>query len=203
MNGPDRKTGGAVGRGRDQVSSISALCRAVDWVNERIGRLIAWLAVAMVLVQFAVVIARYVFAIGSIPVQESIWYMHGILFMVGAGYTLLHDGHVRVDIFYREASPRRKALTDLLGVVFLLLPVCIALLVFSWGYVLNSWRVFEGSTETSGLPFIYLLKTVIWVFAVLVALQGLSLAAKAALFLTGRTASYSAAPAGEPIHEEM
>ncbi|HUF45929.1 MAG TPA: TRAP transporter small permease subunit [Aestuariivirgaceae bacterium] len=185
------------------MSSLAKLCRAIDWFNERVGRIVAWLAVIMVLAQFTIVIARYVFAIGSIPVQESIWYMHGILFMVGAGYTLLYDGHVRVDIFYREATPRRKALIDLMGVLFLLLPVCVAILLLSWSYVLNSWRVLEGSTEVAGLPLIFGLKTVIWVFAVLLALQGIALAGKAVLYLTGHAPYYSAASAVEPGRGEL
>jgi TRAP-type mannitol/chloroaromatic compound transport system permease small subunit len=183
--------------------SLATLCRAIDRLNEHVGRTVAWLAVVMVLVQFAIVVARYVFAIGSIPVQESIWYMHGILFMVGAGYTLLYDGHVRVDIFYGVATPRRKAIIDLMGVLFLLLPVCVAILLLSWSYVLNAWRVLEGSTEMSGLPLIFAFKTVIWVFAVLLALQGIALAGKAVLYLTGHAPHYSAAPSAEPGRGEL
>lgn len=167
------------------MSKLGALIRSIDLINEYVGRGIAWVALGMVLVQFIVVIMRYVFAVGSIPVQESIWYMHGILFMVGAGYTLLHDGHVRVDIFYREASPRRKALVDLAGVMVFLLPVCAATWWLSWSYVYHAWEIHEESLEVSGLPLIYLLKTVILVFVVLVALQGISLAVKSALTLSG------------------
>ena len=140
----------------------------------------------MVLVQFVVVILRYVFAWGLIPMQESIWYLHGILFMLGAGYTLLHDGHVRVDIVYRGSSAKHKALTDLLGTLVFLLPICIATWYLSWSYVFNSWKVMEGSMETTGLPFIYLLKTTILVTAVLLGLQAISLAIKSLLVLLGR-----------------
>nr|WP_184435878.1 TRAP transporter small permease subunit [Roseospira goensis] len=139
----------------------------------------------MVLVQFLVVVLRYVFGLGFIWMQESITYMHGLLFMVGAGYTLLQDGHVRVDVFYREASPRRKALVNLLGTVLFLIPFCVLVLWVSWPYVANSWRVMEGSKETSGIQGVYLLKSVILVFGGLVILQGLSVIARSLLTLGG------------------
>ncbi len=157
---------------------MQALERFIDRLNENIGHLLAWVALAMVLVQFIVVVMRYVFAIGNIAMQESIWYMHGILFMIGAGYTLLHNGHVRVDVIYGDASPRYKALVDLLGTIFFLIPVTIATFWLSFDYVINAWKVWEGSTETMGLPLIWAYKTVIWVFAVLLFLQALSLLMK-------------------------
>ena len=157
------------------MQGLISIAKAIDSFNERLGSWIAWLALIMVLVQFVVVLMRYVFGMGSIAMQESIIYMHGLLFMLGAGYTLLHDGHVRVDIFYREATPKHKARVDIFGVVAFLIPVCILIWVYSWPYVQNSWRVFEGSKETSGIQAVFLLKTVVLVFCVLVALQGLSL----------------------------
>lgn len=160
------------------MSVLSTLSLWIDRLNERVGRFIAWAALFMVLMQFVVVILRYVFAWGMIPLQESIWYSHGILFMVAAGYTLLYDGHVRVDIIYREARSKTKAWIDLLGTLLFLLPVCTVGWMVSWGYVLNSWRVREGSTEASGLQTIFLLKTVIPIFLILLALQGISLAIK-------------------------
>lgn len=173
---------------------MSSVIRIIDAINYRIGRAVMWLAVLLAVVQFTVVILRYVFAIGFIPMQESIWYMSGILFMTGAGFTLLADGHVRVDVFYREARSRTKAWIDLVGTLIFLLPVCIATLWLSWSYVLNSWRVFEGSAETSGIQGIFLLKTFIWVFAVLVGLQGIAVALRALRFLRGETETYD--PAG-------
>ena len=167
------------------MSVLNSISVWIDRMNERVGRFIAWAALFMVLMQFIVVILRYVFAWGSIPMQESIWYSHGILFMVAAGYTLLYDGHVRVDIVYREARPRVKAWIDLLGTLFFLLPVCTVGWLVSWGYVLNSWKVLEGSTEASGLPTIYLLKTVIPIMLLLLALQGVSLAIKSLKVLVG------------------
>ena len=106
------------------MSSLLAVARMIDALNETIGRSVAWLALFMVLVQFIVVVMRYVFGIGSIFMQESIVYMHAIVFLAAAGYTLLHDGHVRVDIFYGSATPRQKAIVNLLGVLIFLWPIC-------------------------------------------------------------------------------
>ncbi|MEQ8745655.1 TRAP transporter small permease subunit [Pyruvatibacter sp.] len=164
---------------------MTKLISLIDALNERIGRTVAWLALIMVLVQFIIVVQRYVFGIGSIWMQESIVYMHGFLFMLAAGYTLLHNGHVRVDVFYRQATPHRKALTDLCGTVFFLMPVCVAIIWLAWPYVSNSWAIFEGSKETSGIHGVFLLKSVIIVFAVLMILQGVSLAAHSVRILTG------------------
>jgi len=167
--------------------------RFIDALNYRIGRTVMWLAILIALIQFATVILRYVFAIGFIPVQESIWYLNAVLFMTGAGFALYADAHVRVDVIYRPARPRTKAMVDLLGGLFLLLPVCVALIWLSFGYVGSSWRVLEGSTEVSGLPLIFALKTFIWVFAVLVGLQGVAMIGRAWLAISGRAESYSAA----------
>lgn len=155
-------------------------------MNEGIGRVVAWIALAMVLVQFLVVLLRYVFGVGFIQLQESIVYMHGLLFMLGAGYTLMRDGHVRVDVFYRGAGDRAKALVNLCGVLFLLAPLCALILHEAWPYVGASWAVREGSREASGIQGIYLLKTVILIFALLVLVQGLSLALHSVLVLMGR-----------------
>lgn len=165
------------------MSSLSSLARIIDIVNETIGRYTAWLALAMVLIQFVVVVMRYVFGIGSIMMQESVIYLHAVLFMVGSGYTLLHGGHVRVDVFYREASPQRKALVDLAGVIVFLIPVCLVIWWYSWPYAKASWRVFEGSRETSGIQAVFLLKSVILVFTALMILQGISLALRSLLYL--------------------
>lgn len=173
---------------------MSSFFAFIDALNNRIGRGVAWLALVMVIVQFIIVVQRYVFGIGSIWMQESIVYMHGALFMLAAGYTLLHNGHVRVDIFYREASPRRKAMTDMFGSLFFLLPMCVTIIWLAWPYVSNSWAIFEGSKETSGIHGVYLLKSIIILFAGLVALQGLSLVYHSARILLGREAPSDETP---------
>jgi TRAP-type mannitol/chloroaromatic compound transport system permease small subunit len=171
------------------MTPLLRLARFTDRLNEWLGTKLAWLALVMVLLQFVIVVMRYVFGLGSVKLQESIVYLHATVFMVGAGYTLLHNGHVRCDIFYAPAAPRAKAAIDLFGVVVFLLPMCALIAWAGWPYVASAWAVREGSPEGSlGIPGVFLLKTVILVFAALVALQGLSLAIHSALRLTGREA---------------
>ncbi len=169
------------------MNGAKAVVRLIDATNEHIGRAVSWLTLFMVLVQMAVVLLRYVFGVGWIALQESILYMHGTVFLVAAGYTLVHDGHVRIDIFYRSASARRKAATNLLGSVCLLLPMAAAIFWIAWPYVMQSWSVFEKSPEGSGIPAVFLLKTVILVYAALLALQGIALALRSVLTLAGVT----------------
>ncbi len=167
------------------MNKLAAFSRAIDHLNEYVGRGAAWFAFAMVLLQFTVVLMRYVFGIGSILMQEGVIYLHAALFLCGAGYTLLHGGHVRVDIFYRTASRRHKALVDLFGALFFLLPVCAIIAWAAFPYVGQSWGAWEGSKETSGIPAVFALKSLILLFVLLVALQGISLALRSFLVLTG------------------
>lgn len=170
------------------MSFFDRLAQGIETVNDTLGQWLSWLAVAMVLVQFLVVLLRYVFGFGSILLQESILYMHGTLFMVGAGYTLHCDAHVRIDLFYRAASARRKAWVNLFGSLFLLIPLCAMIFLASYPYVMKSWAVFEGSRETSGIQGIFLLKTVILIFCLLFSLQGLALAIRSLQKIMARTA---------------
>lgn len=167
------------------MNALTRLAGWIDTLNEHVGRVVSLLALLMVLVQFIVVLQRYVFGIGSIWMQESIVYMHGFLFMLVAGYTLLHNGHVRVDVFYRTMSPRAKAWVDLLGTIFLIWPLCYLIFTVSLPYVEASWAVREGSRETSGIQGVYILKSVILAFVVLLALQSLSLLIHALRILSG------------------
>lgn len=164
---------------------MRALAAVIDSVNLWTGKILAWLALAIVVVQFIVVVMRYVFGLGSIQMQELIIYMHAFLFMLAAGYTLRVEGHVRIDVFYRDASPRAKAWVNLLGCVFMLLPVCGLIFWISWPYVSNSWAILEGSRESSGIQGVFLLKTAILVFAVQVGLQGVSMIIHSLLALQG------------------
>ena len=166
--------------------AISAITPTIDKTVTGAGRVVMWLLLLMALVQFAVVILRYVFGINYIFMQESIIYMHGAVFMIAAGYALLTNDHVRVDIFYREASEKRKALVDFIGTYLLLFPVCILLLWVASPYVGNSWAVFEGSPEASGIQGVYILKSFIPAFAILLAMAGFNIAAKAGATLRGR-----------------
>lgn len=170
---------------RPLLPILNALSAAAEAVSTVVGRGALALALAMVLVQFAVVVMRYVFGIGSIFLQESIVYMHGMLFLLAAAFTLMRDGHVRVDLVYRTASPRWRAAVNLIGVYLFLLPVMLTIIAAAEPFVAQAWRVLEGSKETSGIPAIFLLKSVIPAFGVLMIVQGLAEAIKAALELTG------------------
>ena len=128
----------------------------------------------MVLITFLVVVLRYGFNIGFIWMQESVRFMYAAVFLLCAGYTLLKDKHVRVDVLYLNLSERSKAIVDLIGSVFLLLPVCFVIFYFSWSYVINSWQQMEGSIEERGLHFVFIMKTFIWLFAILVSMQSLA-----------------------------
>jgi len=166
---------------------IKRLSPAIDIITRRAARTVMWLLLVMALVQFAVVVLRYVFGINYIFMQESITYMHGAVFLLAAGYALLTGDHVRVDIFYSAASPKRKALIDFLGTYFFLFPVCLLLLWTASPYVGNSWAVLEGSTESSGIKGVFLLKSLIPIFALLLAMAGFNIAARASTVLRVRS----------------
>ncbi len=153
---------------------MSSLVKPIDLLSEWLGRVVSYLSFLMVLVMSAVVLIRYGFNNNSIALQESVTYMHGILFLLAAAYTLKHDGHVRVDIFYRDFSPTTKAWINSLGTLVFLLPVCGFIFFSSFHYVAESWRVREASPLPGGLPGVYLLKTLIPLFAFTLMLQGVA-----------------------------
>ncbi|WP_065330384.1 TRAP transporter small permease subunit [Tritonibacter mobilis] len=148
---------------------------ALDGINRGLAHVIRWLALLMVLAQFAIVVGRYVFGVNSIAAQESVLYMHSTLFMLAAGYTLLVDKHVRVDVFYAGLSPRGQRRIDIFGHVFLLLPSMTALLYWSWPSVRNSWSILEGPIAVGGIEAVFLLKSLIPAFCVLIMLQSVAL----------------------------
>ena len=157
----------------------------IDRATAAIGRAAAWCCLFVVLAEFAVVVMRYALGIGSIRLQESVLYGHAALFMLAAAWTLQTDGHVRVDIFYAQAQPRTRALIDLIGAIVFLLPFAVVLGMLSMPYVARSWAILEQSREASGLPFVYLLKTLIPLFALLIGLQGVAQTIRAVLVLSG------------------
>lgn len=156
------------------VDMLTKVARTIDGLNTHLGLLVRWLILAMLGVQFAVVLLRYVFGTSFIALQEGVIYLHATVIMLGAAYTLLADGHVRVDIFYAEASPRYKAWVNLLGSVLLLVPTCGVLLAFTWRFVYRSWSILEGPMSVGGIPAVFYLKTLIPLFAGLLLLQGIS-----------------------------
>lgn len=150
------------------------LAEKLDRVNRAVGALVRWLALAMVLVQFGTVVLRYVYGISFIFMNETVLYMHAALFMLGAGYTLLVDAHVRVDIFYGVLGTRGKARIDILGALCLLLPSTLMIAWFSWPSVRNSWAIMEGAISVGGIPASFLLKSLIPAFCALLVVQGLA-----------------------------
>jgi TRAP-type mannitol/chloroaromatic compound transport system permease small subunit len=166
-------------------SRMIRVADCIDRLNGAVGRAAAWACLFVVLVQFGVVVLRYALGIGSIWLTESIIYGQAAMIMLAAAWTLREGGHVRVDVFYADAGPRTKARIDLLGALLLLLPFMLALAWLALPYVARSWAIFERSRETSGIPAVFLLKTLIPLFALMMALQGVSQAIRAAHVLTG------------------
>jgi TRAP-type mannitol/chloroaromatic compound transport system permease small subunit len=159
---------------------MTGVADRIDRLNAAIGRAAAWLVLLVVLLQFGLVVARYLFGLGSARLTETVIYAHAAVFMLAAAWTLHAGGHVRVDVFYAEASPRTKAWIDLAGAILLLLPFMLVLLWLSVPYAARSWAILEHSQEASGLPLVFVLKTLIPLFAVLMALQGVAQTIRAA-----------------------
>jgi len=159
-----------------------------DRISNITGKAIAWLTLAMVLLTAVIVVMRYAFDAGLIWMQESVTWMHAAVFMVGAAYTLLHEEHVRVDIFYRKMSDCGRAVVDLVGVVIFLLPLCGLLALMAYDFAAVSWSINETSREPGGLPYpmIPLLKSLVIVMPVAVAMQGVSMMLRALATIRGR-----------------
>ncbi|WP_308206247.1 TRAP transporter small permease subunit [Aliihoeflea aestuarii] len=165
---------------------IVFLIRAIASFNRLLGNTFSWLSLVMVAVCFTVVVQRYVFGFSIIWMQDLYVWLNGAMFTAVAGYALLKDSHVRVDIFYRPASVQRKALIDLIGVVVFLIPFCWITYVYSWTYIARSWRISEGSANFGGMPGLYILKSFILVFAFVVFIQGVAMALRSILVLMGK-----------------
>ena len=187
--------------GNDTADKLRASSAALKRVSETTGRLVAWLMLPMVAGTFVVVLLRYAFDVGWIWMQEGVVWLHAAVFMLAAAYTLNRDEHVRVDVFYRGMTPRRRALVNIVGVCLFLLPVTIFIAAVSWDYVLVSWQIREGSREAGGLPypFVPMLKSVIVAAAVLLIVQALADLIDNVLVLLGRT---SAAEQPEPTETQ-
>lgn len=156
-----------------------------------IGKCVAWLTLGMMMLTCLIVVMRYGFNAGSIALQESVLYLHALVFMLGAAYTFKADEHVRVDVFYRSFSAKKKAWVNLVGGLIFLLPVTLYTAYLSVDYVAASWRVLETSQEPGGLPFVYLLKTLIPVMMLTLILQGLADIFKSLGIITGQISTPS------------
>ncbi|GLQ37911.1 hypothetical protein GCM10007908_15310 [Rhizobium albus] len=175
-----------LGSEAELMSFLAAIVKAIGRFNGFLGQILAWLSLGIVLVCFTVVVQRYLFSTSLIWMQDLYVWLNGAMFMGIAGFALLRDDHVRVDIFYRPATIQRKAMIDLFGVVVFLLPFCYVVILYSWTYVMRSWSLGEGSANFGGMPGLYILKSFIFVFAGVVALQGLAMAGRSILVLSGR-----------------
>jgi TRAP-type mannitol/chloroaromatic compound transport system permease small subunit len=167
------------------LNALSGFVRSIEATNDWIGRTAAWLTLGCVLTCFAVVVLRYAFGIGFPWLQELYVWQHAAVFMAGAGYTMLQRGHVNVDVLYGRLSPRGRAWIDILGTLLFLFPWLAVVAATSAPFVLSSWSIREASSTSGGLPAIYLLKTLIWLFCAVLLAQGLALIARRALFLAG------------------
>ena len=165
---------------------LAAFTRLIGGLNWLVGQVLSWLALACVLVCFTVVVQRYVFSTSTLWMQDLYVWLGGAMFTGVAGFALLRNDHVRVDVFYRPAPARRKAIADLIGVVIFLLPYVYVVWTYGYPAVARSWGYMEGSANIGGMPGLFVLKSFILVFAVLVGLQGLAMAARAILVLAGK-----------------
>ena len=150
------------------------LVKHIDQFTALSGRLVRWLSLLMVIFTCLVVILRYLFEIPSIALQEAVMYLHAGLFMLGAAYTWQQGGHVRVDIFYRQMTIRQKSLVNAAGILLFVIPFCIFLLFVSWQYVFTAWQIKEGSPEASGLPLVFILKSLIIVLPLMLIIQSIA-----------------------------
>ncbi|WP_223671253.1 TRAP transporter small permease subunit [Kangiella shandongensis] len=157
----------------------------LDNITEWTGRLISWLTLFMALTVILVLILRNWFDLSAIALQESVTYMHAAVFMLGAAFALKHNDHVRVDVFYQSFSPRKKALVNMSGFVLLLLPVCLFIFIYCKDYVLFSWALREDSNQPGGIPFMYLLKSLLLAMPVALILQGFADFLKCLAYLCG------------------
>ncbi|MDO3388700.1 TRAP transporter small permease subunit [Gilvimarinus sp. SDUM040013] len=147
------------------ATTSSRALQFLDQITEWTGRSVSWLTLVMVVATCLVVLARRFLGVGLIGLQESVSYMHAAVFLLGAGFALKHAEQVRVDIFYRKMSARARAWVDALGCLVFLMPLCGFVAAISWSFVMGSWQVAEVSTDSGGLPFVYLLKSLIILFS--------------------------------------
>lgn len=162
---------------------LALIVKVIGGINRVVGEVMSWLALVCVLVCFGVVTERYLFHSSTLWMQDLYVWLSGAMFTGVAGFALLRDDHVRVDIFYRPASLKRKAMADLFGVIVFLLPFMFVIFHYGWPAIARSWSYYEASNNVGGMPGLFVLKSFILVFAALVGLQGLAIALRAVLVL--------------------
>jgi len=167
------------------LNVVKAFCGAIDRVNEAVGRMVSWVSLLLVLVVFVDVFMRYLFRTSFVFTQELEWHLFAFIFLIGAGYTLLHDGHVRVDIIYQRLDAKGRAWINLIGVILFLIPGCWLVISTSWKFVGTSFSMLEGSPDPGGIPFRFIVKSTMTVGFVLLLLQGISMGLHALLRILG------------------
>ncbi|MBW1707318.1 MAG: TRAP transporter small permease subunit [Deltaproteobacteria bacterium] len=168
------------------MNALKTICRWIDNMNEWLGRGVAWVTTALVVVVFVDVVMRYAFNTSFVFTQELEWHVFGFIFLIGSGYTLLHDGHVRVDVIYQRLGFKGKAWTNLIGVIFFALPGCFMVVVTSWKVTHNAWLVMEGSPDPGGIPFRFIVKGFITVGFAIIFIQALSMGIHSLLQILGK-----------------
>ncbi|MEW5908496.1 MAG: TRAP transporter small permease subunit [Thermodesulfobacteriota bacterium] len=167
------------------MNILAKLAGRIDGLNARVGRGVSWITLGLVLVVFMDVVMRYLFNRSFVVTQELEWHLFAVIFLIGAGYTLLHDGHVRVDIFYQRMNFKARAWINLFGVILFLIPGCVMIITTSSHFVLKAWTVLEGSPDPGGIPFRFIVKGLIPVGFTLLLLQGISLGLHSLLIILG------------------
>lgn len=168
------------------MQALIAFVRAADACTTAVGRVVQWFSIGTVLVCAAVVVLRYGFKIGFVWMQELYVWIHASVFMLGAGYVLMRDGHVRVDIFYSAWTPKTKAAVELACTLIFLAPWLILVGWSAWPFLVLSWLSGEPSDQLGGMPALYVLKAVLFLFVIFMGLAGLAVAARCILVLAGR-----------------
>jgi TRAP-type mannitol/chloroaromatic compound transport system permease small subunit len=167
---------------------LRSACRKIDMVNEYVGRGVSWATLLLVLVTFTDVVMRYFFNTSYVFTQELEWHVFAFIFLMGAGYTLKIDGHVRVEVFYGRLGPKGKAWVNLIGVLFFLIPSCALFVKTGIPFMVKSFQVMEGSPDPGGIPFRFILKGCIPAGYALILLQGISLGINSLLGVLGMNA---------------
>lgn len=167
------------------MNFLIKLANGIDTMNEWVGRGVSWVTTLLVAVVFIDVLMRYVLNISFVFTQELEWHLFGFIFLIGAGYTLLHEGHVRVDIVYQRLSSKSQAWINLAGCIVFMLPGCLLIIYTSLGFVWDSLKIFEGSPDPGGIPLRFILKSCIPVGFTLFLLQGVSLFIRSLLTVCG------------------
>lgn len=153
---------------------MKVFIRIIDGINETIGKAVSWLTALLVVVVCYDVFTRYFMKNSLVAVQELQWHLFAIIFLLAAPFTLKHDKHVRVDVWYARRSPRTKAWVNFIGSLLLLIPFCVVVAYASWDFVSNSFAVRETSPDPGGLPARYLLKALIPFSMILLLFQGIA-----------------------------